>query len=98
MRGRFTFLVLSLAAFAGCGASCKRPTDTIAKDEGGEIVELNGVDTNSLIVAEKRVFTKVVKDTMSPCGDPVTIEVCVKEARACKKCLPAAKTVAKMVS
>jgi protein-disulfide isomerase len=35
---------------------------------------------------------------MSPCGDPVTLEVCVKESRACKKCLPAAKTVAKMVS
>ncbi len=98
MRGRFSFLVLSLAAFAGCGASCKRPTDTIAKDEGGEIVELNGVDTNSLIVAEKRVFSKVVKESMSPCGDPVTLEVCVKEARSCKKCLPAAKTVARMVS
>jgi protein-disulfide isomerase len=98
MRGRFTFLVLSLAAFAGCGASCKRTPDAIAKDEGGEIVELNGVDTGSLIVTEKRLFTKVVKDTMSPCGDPVTIEVCVKEARTCKKCLPAAKTVARMVS
>ena len=99
MRGRFSFLVLSLAAFAGCGASCKRtPDGAIAKDEGGEIVELNGVDTGSLIVTEKRLFTKVVKDTMSPCGDPVTIEVCVKEARSCKKCRPAAKNVAKMVS
>ena len=99
MRGRFSFLVLSLAAFAGCGASCKRTPDAIAKDgEGGEIVELNGVDTNSLIVAEKRVFSKVVKESMSPCGDPVTLEVCVKEARSCKKCLPAAKTVARMVS
>ncbi len=98
MRGRFTFLVLSLAAFAGCGASCKRTPDAVTKDEGGEIIELNGVDTGSLIVTEKRLFTKVVKDTMSPCGDPVTIDVCVKEARACKKCLPAARTVARMVA
>ncbi len=99
MRGRFSFLLIILAGFAGCGASCKKTPDAIAKDEGGgEIVELNGVDTGSLIVTEKRLFTKVVKDIMSPCGDPVTLEVCVKEARACKKCLPAAKTVAKMVS
>lgn len=99
MRGRFSFLLIILAGFAGCGASCKKTPDAIAKDEGGgEIVELNGVDTGSLIVTEKRLFSKVVKDTMSPCGDPVTLEVCVKEARACKKCLPAAKTVAKMVS
>lgn len=98
MRGRFSFLVILLAGFAGCGASCKRTPDAIAKDEGGEIVELSGVDTGSLIVTEKRLFTRVVKDTTSPCGDPVTLEVCVKEARACKKCLPAAKAVAKMVS
>jgi protein-disulfide isomerase len=98
MRGRFSFLLIILAGFAGCGASCKRTPDAIAKDEGGEIVDLQGVDTGKLIVTEKRLFTKVVKDTMSPCGDPVTIEVCVKESRACKKCLPAAKTVADMVS
>lgn len=97
MRGRFTFLLIILAGFAGCGASCKRTPDAIAKDEGGEIVELSGVDTGSLIATEKRLFTKVVKDSMSPCGDPVTLEVCVKESRACKKCLPAAKTVARMV-
>lgn len=98
MRGRLSFLVIALAGFAGCGASCKRTPDAIAKDEGGEIVELAGVDTGSLIVTEKRLFTKVVKDANSPCGDPVTLEVCVKEKRACAKCLPAAKTVAKMVS
>ena len=48
-------------------------------------VELAGVDTGSLVLTEKRLFTKVVHDTNSPCGDPVTIEVCVKENRACKR-------------
>lgn len=99
MRGRLSFILIALAGFAGCGASCKRTPDAIAKDEGaGEIVELAGVDTGSLIVTEKRLFTKVVKETNSPCGDPVTLDVCVKENRACNKCLPAAKVVAKMVS
>ena len=54
--------------------------------------------TGSLVLTEKRLFTKVVHDTSSPCGDPVTLEVCVKENRACKRCLPAARAVAKMVS
>ncbi len=98
MRGRLSYLLIALAGFAGCGASCKRTPDAIAKDEGGEIVELPGVDTNSLIVTEKQLFTKVVKGATSPCGDPVTLEVCVKEKRACAKCVPAAKVVAKMVS
>jgi protein-disulfide isomerase len=40
----------------------------------------------------------VVHDTSSPCGDPVTIEVCIKENRACKRCVPAARAVSKMVS
>src|SRR5688572_17337486 len=99
MRGRFTFVLISLAGFAGCGASCKRTPDAITpNDEGGAIVELAGVDTGSLIVTEKRLFSKVVREAMSPCGDPVTLEVCVREQRACKRCLPAAKAVAKMVS
>jgi protein-disulfide isomerase len=99
MRGRLSFLLIALAGFAGCGASCKRTPDAATKDpEGGEIVDLPGVDTGSLIVTEKRLFTKVVKDANSPCGDPVTLEVCVKEKRACAKCLPAAKAVARMVS
>jgi protein-disulfide isomerase len=98
MRGRLTFLLLALAAFAGCGASCKRTPDAISSPEEGTIVDLPGVDTSSLVVSEKRVFSKVVRDATSPCGDPVTLEVCVREARACARCLPAAKAVARLVA
>ena len=96
MRGRFTFISLLLAAFAGCGASCKKGPDTATPDDV-PIVDLPGVDTSSLISSEKKQFSKVVHDYMSPCGDPVTLEVCVKEARPCKRCLPAAKAVASLV-
>lgn len=98
MRGRLSFLLIALLGFAGCGASCKRTPDAVTNEEGGEVVELPGVDTGSLILTEKRLFSKVVREVMSPCGDPVTLEVCVKEARACNRCVPAAKTVSKMVS
>ncbi|GAC1552111.1 MAG: hypothetical protein NVS3B10_14400 [Polyangiales bacterium] len=99
MRGRFQWvLLLSLASFAGCGASCKKgPDAATADDEAAPLIELPGVDTSSLIASEKRAFSKVVRDYSSPCGDPVTLEVCVKESRPCKKCLPAAKAVAQLV-
>jgi protein-disulfide isomerase len=97
MRGRFTFVFLALAAFAGCGASCKKgPGEATPLDEG-VILELPNVDTSSLIVTEKRLFSKVVHEYMSPCGDPVTLEVCVKESRPCRRCLPAAKAIARLV-
>lgn len=99
MRGRLTFFVIALAGFAGCGASCKKgPDNATAPSDPASIVELPGVDTGSLVVAEKQTFSNVVRAAMSPCGDPVTIEVCVKEQRACKRCLPAAQIAAKMVS
>ncbi len=97
MPRRFTVLMLAFFAFAGCGASCKKGADTAAPDEGAPIVELASVDTSALVIREKRTFSKVVHEYLSPCGEPVTLEVCVKENRACKKCLPAAKAVAKFV-
>ena len=99
MRGSFQWvLLLSLASFAGCGASCKKgPDSAVPDDEAVSLVDLPGVDTSSLIASEKRLFSKVVHDYSSPCGDPVTLEVCVKESRPCKKCLPAARTVAQLV-
>jgi len=97
MRPRFTFVFLALAAFAGCGASCKKGPGEVTPLEEGAIIDLPNVDTSSLIVTEKRLFSKVVHEYMSPCGDPVTLEVCVKESRPCKRCLPAAKAVARLV-
>lgn len=97
MPRRFTVLMLAFFAFAGCGASCKKGADAAAPDEGTPIVELPGVDTSALVIREKRTFSKVVHEYLSPCGEPVTLEVCVKENRSCKKCMPAAKAVAKFV-
>ncbi len=89
-------LFLGLVALASCGFSCKKGGDSIDPDDQ-PIIDLPGVDTTSLISTEKKQFSKIVHEYMSPCGDPVTLEVCVKEARACKKCIPAAKAVAMLV-
>jgi protein-disulfide isomerase len=98
MRGRFSLLLLAFFAFAGCGASCKKGPETAeGTDDGKPPVELPGVDTSALVMREKRTFSKIVTEYLSPCGEPITLEVCVKENRACKKCMPAAKAVAKYV-
>ncbi len=98
MHRRFSVLMLAFLAFAGCGASCKKGADAAAQDpQGDPVVELPGVDTSALVMREKRTFSKVVHEYLSPCGEPVTLDVCVKEGRACKKCLPAAQAVARYV-
>lgn len=97
MPRRFTVLLLAFFAFAGCGASCKKGADAVAADDGPPIVDLPGVDTSALVIREKRTFSKVVHEYLSPCGEPVTLEVCVKENRSCKKCMPAAMAAAKFV-
>lgn len=98
MRGRFSIFLLAFFAFAGCGASCKKgPEAAEGADDGKPPVELPGVDTSALVMREKRTFSKIVTEYLSPCGEPITLEVCVKENRACKKCMPAAKAAAKYV-
>ncbi len=99
-QNRAWLVLAATAAISSCGASCKKNPSEVSPDDPANatpVVELSGVDTSSLVLSERRTFTKLVKSIMSPCGDPVTLEVCVKEARACKKCLPAAKAVATLV-
>ncbi|MBK7396836.1 MAG: thioredoxin domain-containing protein [Myxococcales bacterium] len=99
-QSRAWLVLAATAAISSCGASCKKNPSEVSPDDPANatpVVELSGVDTSSLVLSERRTFTKLVKSIMSPCGDPVTLEVCVKEARACKKCLPAAKAVATLV-
>src|SRR5437660_891619 len=58
-------------------------------------LDLPGVDLSGLKPLERKVLAKVVRELTSPCGDPATLETCVKERRACKRCLPAAQLAVK---
>ncbi|MGE0326896.1 MAG: DsbA family protein [Polyangiaceae bacterium] len=56
-----------------------------------ENVELPGVDTAELTRREQREWSTYVSDLLAPCPDqPVSIAQCVKEARKCDGCKPAA--------
>jgi len=61
-------------------------------------VNLAGVDTGSLTPREKKDWSTWVSELLAPCpNEPVNIAQCVREARKCAKCLPAAKLLVKQV-
>ena len=39
----------------------------------------------------------MVNELLSPCGEPVSVARCIAEGRKCKKCVPAARYVARLV-
>jgi protein-disulfide isomerase len=56
------------------------------------VVDLPGIDGSSLTARERSEWSSYVGELLAPCPDqPVSVAQCVKEARACKPCAPAAR-------
>lgn len=103
-------LVVLLPALASLGASCNDDNDNagggpaVEATGGGEsgradrIESLTQVDTSELTRAERRIWTELVNDQLSPCGDPVSVARCVSEERECSKCVPAARYLVRLVT
>lgn len=84
-------------------ATCRSPSETSGAEpaprEEAKSVELPGIDTSNLTPREKRDFSAYVSELLAPCADqPVSVAVCVKEARPCSLCLPAARFLAGRVT
>lgn len=62
------------------------------------IRSLPEVDTSSLDDFAKGIWTDMVNELLSPCGEPVTVARCISEKRKCKRCVPAARYVARLVN
>ncbi|MGK4001592.1 thioredoxin domain-containing protein [Sorangium sp. So ce1036] len=61
----------------------------------GEPEELPGVDTTELVRRERQTFWRLVSQLYAPCPEQaVSIAQCVREARPCAACVPAAQLVA----
>lgn len=74
-----------------CG---KSTAEDASRERPQTAVVLEGVDTAALTAREKNEWGQYVSEFLSPCQNaPVPIAQCVKEKRACSKCLPAAKYV-----
>lgn len=99
-------VVLSVGSF---GASCGDDGEVseigeVTRAEGGDnpvdndIETLPQVDLSDLVQSEKNVWTRVVNSQLSPCGEPVSVARCVAEERSCRKCVPAARYVVRLVT
>jgi protein-disulfide isomerase len=84
-------------------ATCRSPAqegggDTVPKGEQ-HIEKLAGVDTSALTPREQRDWSTYVTELLAPCSDqPVSIAQCIKEARPCSLCLPAARFLVQRVT
>ena len=85
-----------LAAFLLVGSCARGGGPGAASDS--EALELPGVDTSALTGRERRDWTGYVTELLAPCADqPVSVAECVRQARPCLTCAPAAAFVARQV-
>lgn len=85
-------------------ATCRSPGESgggqeTATKEEPKIVKLEGVDTSALTAREQKDWSTYVSELLAPCPDqPVSLAQCVKEARPCALCVPAAKFISERVT
>lgn len=101
MSPRLFGLVLALSAEAAV-TTCRSPGEadrsTPASAEPTATVELPAADTSSLTPREHREWSTYVSELLAPCPDqPVSVAQCVREARPCKPCAPAASFLVRQV-
>ncbi len=107
-RPRLLIVPLTLLSCLSLGASCSGGAqgetssggsggnDTPAQ-EGPRVESLEQVDTSQLTRAEQRVWVELVNDLLSPCGEPVSVGRCVSEERGCRRCVPAARYLVRLI-
>jgi protein-disulfide isomerase len=97
-----------LLAFASLGCERSTEADSGPKQDSREVKRpasaskepirsLPQVDTSRLDDFGEGIWIDMVNQLLSPCGDPVSVARCVAEDRKCKKCVPAARYVARLV-
>lgn len=76
------------------GSSTVKPAPKSSKEP---IRSLPQVDTSALDEFSESIWIDMVNELLSPCGEPVSVARCIAESRKCKKCVPAARYVARLV-
>ena len=101
-------LLVALLALVSMGASCNDDNDdadvseitptTGGDEEPFDVDTLDSLDTSDLTRSEKRVLGGLLGDLLSPCGDPVSVGRCAGAESQCRKCVPAARYVLRLVT
>ena len=83
---------------ADSGSKEGSPEAKPARSSKEPIRSLPEVDTSSLDDFAKGIWTDMVNELLSPCGEPVSVARCISDKRKCKRCVPAARYVARLVN
>lgn len=112
MSARIRMLMRQIAlcvSLAVALVSCERSTEADSGSKGSPptvepgpaakkpIRDLPQVDTSGLDEFAKGIWIDMVNELLSPCGDPISVARCVAEDAKCKRCVPAARYVARLV-
>jgi protein-disulfide isomerase len=85
-----------LSSLVLLGGACARGPGAAGDTE---LIELPGIDTSALTGRERRDWSSYVSELLAPCADqPVSVAECVRQARSCAACAPAAAFVARQVA
>ena len=76
------------------GSRTVKPAPGASKEP---IRSLPQVDTSALDSFGEGIWIDMVNELLSPCGEPVSVARCIAESRKCKRCVPAARYVARLV-
>jgi len=76
------------------GSKTIKPAPEASKEP---IRSLPQVDTSGLDEFAEGIWIDLVNELLSPCGEPVSVARCIAESRKCKRCVPAARYVARLV-
>ena len=76
------------------GSSAVKPATGASKEP---VRSLPQVDTSALDEFGEGIWIDMVNELLSPCGEPVSVARCVSEGKKCKRCVPAARFVLRLV-
>ena len=104
MRLRSIFILLPIFAMFLVGASCSHGTRNDAQSHpaaatsvpSGRVDHVDGVDVSQLSTTEKRLWTDLINDLLSPCGEPISVGRCAADTH-CHSCGPAARYLSRLV-
>jgi predicted DsbA family dithiol-disulfide isomerase len=65
---------------------------------GDRVEEIAGIDVGDLTSSERRTYFDLVNEQLSPCGQPISVARCANEPGACRRCVPAARYLLRLVS
>ncbi|MDH5674232.1 MAG: DsbA family protein [Myxococcales bacterium] len=99
-------VLLAVLCLASLGASCDgggqrasqaNPDPRVQDGDGERVDSIEGVDISELTDSEVEMWTALVNERLSPCGEPVSVARCAADKGRCGACVTAARYITRLV-